>query len=292
MPRAFGGVPVLTVRSAIGTTIFRVPTLFEDPMSLPRWYWIVVLSSLAATPLSAEGRPLDRIRTATDSVRDGRDVLGLMHERYAASWYETLALIQSVTHFDSAGGIDHAEVWYESLELPGKVRSDIAPLDDGRGELFRTDSVFRFEGDTVVQRGSAVHVILLLGFDVYRQPVETTVRTLERYGFDLNGVRSGEWEERPVWIVGAESGPTAWIDQEDLLLRRLVVPSRRDGRRRDIRFRGYEPLGGGWIATELEFLMDGVLQIRETYAWWDIGLTFDASLFGTAGRTRPDWVRN
>lgn len=227
-----------------------------------------------------------------DSVGDGRDVLARMHARYAESWYATLALIQSVTHFDSAGGVDHAEVWYESLQLPGTVRSDIAPLDDGRGELFRADSVFRFEGDTVVQQGPAVHVVLLLGFDVYRQPVEATAAKLERFGFDLASVRADEWEGAAVWVVGADDGPSFWVDQGELLLRRLVVPSRRDGRRRDIRFSGYERLGGGWIATELVFLLDGRPQIRERYAWWDIGLVFAPDLFVTDGRSRPTWVRN
>jgi hypothetical protein len=214
-----------------------------------------------------------------------------MHDRYDGSWYETLALIQSVTYFDSTGGIDHAEIWYESLVLPGIVRSDIAPLDQGRGELFRTDSVFRFEADTVTQRGPAVHVILLLAFDVYHQSVDTTAARLERYGFDLAPVRDDTWDGRSVWVAGAAGGSEFWVDKERLVLLRLIIP-RRDSTVRDIRFGGYEPLGGGWIATELAFLTDGQERIRERYAWWDVGLEFPESLFATTGRSRPTWVRN
>jgi hypothetical protein len=227
-----------------------------------------------------------------DSLLDGRDLLRRMHDRYAGTWYETLALIQSVTYFDSTGGIDHAEIWYESIALPGTVRSDIAPLDQGRGELFRGDSLFRFEADTVTQRGPAVHVILLLAFDVYRQSVDTTAARLERYGFDLAPIHDDTWEGQGVWVVGADGGPEFWVDRERLILVRLVIPRRRDGTVRDIRFGGYEPLGGGWIATDLAFLTDGTLRIRERYAWWDIGLAFPAELFVTAGRARPSWVRN
>lgn len=227
-----------------------------------------------------------------DTTLTGRDVLARMHERYAATWYETLALIQAVTYFDSTGGVDHAEVWYESLVLPGAVRSDIAPLDQGRGEMFLGDSLYRFEGDTVTQRGPAIHVILLLGFDVYRQSLDVTVERLERFGFELGIVREDAWEGRTVWVVGADGGPQFWVDPDQLLVRRLTTPSRPDGRIRDIRFNDYEPLGGGWIATELVFLTDGEMRIRERYAWWDIGLDFDPALFAVTARARPTWVRN
>ena len=227
-----------------------------------------------------------------DTTLTGRDVLARMHDRYAATWYETLALIQSVTYFDSSGGVDHAEIWYESIALPGTVRSDIAPLAQGRGELVRGDSLYRFEGDTLVQQGPAIHPILLLGFDAYRQPIDVTVGKLERLGFDLGSVREDVWEGQAVWVVGTEGGPQFWVDLEHLLLRRLTTPSRRDGLMRDIRFNDYEPLGGGWIATELVFLAEGALHIRERYAWWAIGLDFDPALFATVERVRPAWVRN
>ena len=228
----------------------------------------------------------------TDSVASGREVIDRMHARYADTWYESLALVQAVTYFDSLGSVDHAEVWYESLLLPGTVRSDIAPLDEGRGELFRGDSVFRFEADTVVERRPAVHVVLLLGFDVYRQaPLETTSR-LERYGFDLDTVREADWNGEPAWLVGSDDGPRFWVDRRDLLVRRLTIPGRQDGPVRDIRFGAYEPLDGGWIATELTFLTDDRVQIRERYAWWAAGMDFAPGLFATRARARPEWVRN
>jgi hypothetical protein len=227
-----------------------------------------------------------------DSMLTGRDVLAWMHDRYAATWYETLALVQSVTYLDSSGGVDHAEIWYESLVLPGVVRSDIAPLDRGRGEMFRGDSIFRFEADTLVQQGPALHVILLLGFDVYRQPVDVTVEKLERFGFDLRVVREDLWEGQAGWVVGADGGPQFWVDAAQLLLRRLTTPSRLGGGMRDVRFNGYEPLAGGWIATELEFLVEGAVRIQERYAWWDVGLAFAPAVFEVIGRARPVWVRN
>ena len=261
---------------------------------LPRLTWIATAFAALAGPTSTTAEVRDSARASlavSDSMRDGRALLRRMHERYADRWYETLALIQSVTYFDSTGGIDRAEIWYESIRLPGTVRSDVAPLAQGRGELFRGDSIYRFEADTVVTRGPAVHVILLLAFDVYRQPADTTAAKLERYGFDLTPVRDSVWDGRGVSVVGTAGRPEFWVDRERLVLLRLVIP-RRDGTVRDIRFGGYEPLGGGWIATELAFLTNGRERIRERYAWWDIGLEFGPGLFTTSGRTRPAWVGN
>lgn len=248
-------------------------------------------SAVLAVPSPAAGQAADTA-AVVDSAPDGRTLLRRMHERYAGTWYETLALVQSATYFDSTGGIDHAEIWYESIQLPGTVRSDVAPLDQGRGELFRGDSVYRFDADTVVTRGPAVHVILLLAFDVYRQPPDTTAARLERYGFDLTRIRDSVWDGRAVWVAGVADGPEFWVDRERLVLLRLVIPRQRDGTVRDIRFGGYEPLGGGWIATELAFLTNGRERIRERYTWWDIGLDFAPGLFATSGRSRPAWVGN
>lgn len=66
------------------------------------------------------------------AVTTGEDVVRTMYERYAGVWYENLALVQTVTYYESqTGAFDSARVWYESIQLPGIVRSHIAPLDAG-----------------------------------------------------------------------------------------------------------------------------------------------------------------
>lgn len=227
-----------------------------------------------------------------DTTSDGRAVLRAMHDRYATTWYETLALVQAVTYFDPLGRVDHAEIWYKSLALPGRIRSDIAPLEDGRGEMFRADSIYRFEHDTVVQRDEAIHVVLLLAFDVYRQPASVTAGALERFGFDLSAVRDDTLDARPAWVVGADDGPRFWVDRDACLLRRLVVPGEDGGALQDIRFEDYTRLDGGWIAATTSFRTDGSLRVRERAVWWASGLPLDSTLFATTGRIPPAWVRN
>jgi hypothetical protein len=76
-----------------------------------------------------------------DPPRNGQELLALMHDRYAAKWYRTLTFTQKTTLPDGK-----VETWYEALELPGKLRIDIAPLDSMKTILFRNDSVYQFEG--------------------------------------------------------------------------------------------------------------------------------------------------
>jgi hypothetical protein len=60
------------------------------------------------------------------------------------------------------------------------------------------------------------------------QPLELTVARVRRIGFDLQHVSAGQWQDRPVWIVGAMSqGDTLssqfWVDPERQVVVRMLV---------------------------------------------------------------------
>lgn len=227
-----------------------------------------------------------------DSMRTGEDVIRAMHSRYAGEWYQSLALIQAVTYFDpESGALDSARLWYESIELPGTVRSDIAPVEGGNYQLYRDGTWHIFEADTLARSNHGPHPVLLLGFDVYMQPVEQTIASLEQLRFDLSELRQDIWQGRAVHVVGSElEGSQFWVDGDDPLLRRLIIVSRSSGATIEVQFNAYEQLGGGWIAAELVFLRDARLWLHERYAFWDIDLEFEPSIFAVAGGTRPAWL--
>jgi hypothetical protein len=241
---------------------------------------------------------------APDTLMTGADVVRAMYERYAGRWYRNLALVQTVRYHsprDSLGGksvqsaIDSVRVWYESIQLPGTVRSDIAPLDGGNSQLYLGGAWHIFSGDSLVSARPGVHPVLLLGFDVYMQPVEETLAAVERFEIDPSQVREAEWQGEPAYVVGsadpADDARQFWVDKERLLLRRLLWTTP-GGARREVRFDAYEPLGGGWIATELVFLRDGRTEIDERYDYWTIDVEFDPAIFATELRARPGWIRN
>jgi len=112
---------------------------------------------------------------------NGEELISLMRDRYAGKWYKTLTFVQKTTFPDGK-----IETWYEALELPGKLRIDIAPLDSGKTLLFRNDSLYVFEQKKLKASQPLVHPLMVLGFDVYQAPVAETVRKLRDLKFDLS----------------------------------------------------------------------------------------------------------
>ena len=125
----------------------------------------------------------------------------MMRDRYAGKWYRTLTFTQKTTLPDGK-----VETWYEALELPGKLRIDIAPLDSGKTLLFRNDSLYVFEQKKLKGSQPLVHPLMVLGFDVYQAPVKETVRKLRGLKFDLTKLHQTTWQGRPTYVVGAEAG--------------------------------------------------------------------------------------
>jgi hypothetical protein len=201
---------------------------------------------------------------------DGAELVRQMHDRYVAKWYTTLTFTQATqrrTPADSMVG----ETWYESMKLPGRLRIDVgAPAGDPI-ILFARDSIFVRRGSRTLPGRAGLNPLLLLGFDVYTQPIERTVGALRDEGFDLGKIREGTWQGRRVFIVGAAAGDTSskqfWVDAERLVFVRMIGPlaAGRPGLE-DVRFDNYRPAGGGWLATLVTDTDNGKLVQKEEYS--------------------------
>lgn len=211
--------------------------------------------------------PAAKPSRAVTKISDGRDVIAAMHERYEGKWYHTVTFRQKTT-VGLASGRDLVQNWLEAAELPGRLRIDTDVPPKGNGTLFANDSVYSFSGGKLVHAAAGVNDLLVLGFDVYAQPAITTERVLVRRGFDLNKLHESTWQGRPAYVVGAAQGDTTskqfWIDKERLVFVRMIEPSSRG--RSDIRFNQYVRSGNGWIAAEVEQLVDGKRRLLEQYS--------------------------
>lgn len=208
--------------------------------------------------------------SATRAPDTGEAVIRAMHDRYAAHWYHTLTFTQATTRRLANDSMVH-ETWYEKADVPGKLRIDIEPQTQARTIIFADDSIFVLQHDSVVRRLPGRNPLLILGFDVYRQPVERTIAELHDEGFDLGPVHDDTWHGRPVYVVGAKAGDLHshqfWVDKERLVFVRMLVPSRADSTKTDeTLFDDYRPLGAGWIAARVEAYVAGKLVQREEYS--------------------------
>ena len=214
----------------------------------------------------------------------------MMRDRYAGKWYRTLTFIQKTTLPDGK-----IETWYEALELPGKLRIDIAPLDSGKTLLFRNDSLYVFEQRKLKASQPLVHPLMVLGFDVYQAPVAETVRKLRALKFDLSKVHQTTWRGRPTYVVGATVGdtisPQFWIDAERLYFVRSLEPSKKDPAViNETIFDKYVPLAGGWLEMEVLFLAGGKQQVKEEYSDPKANVKLDPALFDPGRWEAPGWI--
>lgn len=227
----------------------------------------------------------------TDPPKDGVELVARMRERYAGKWYRTLTFVQKTTLADGK-----VETWYEAAELPGKLRIDIAPLEEKNTLLFRGDSIYRFKAGELAESKPLVHPLMVLGFDVYAQPVDTTLRKLRTLGFDLTKLHQATWQGRAAYVVGASAGDTVtrqfWIDQERLYFVRMIEPGKKDPSVRvETRFDKYIPMGRGWLETEVRFLVNGDTKGLEEYSDPRAEVKLSPGIFEPGRWVPPGWIR-
>jgi len=231
-----------------------------------------------------------------DDLKNGEDLLRTMHERYAKSWYETLTFTQKSTTYN-ADGTSKAEIWHEAVALPAKLRIDIGAPNENNGYLMVDGTLTVLKDGKEVATRPLVNMLLVLGFDVYGQSPETTVKVVKGEGYDLSKIHQETWEGHPVYVVGADKGDLKskqfWVDKNRLVFMRLLEPTQEDANKfQDIRFEDYREMAGGWVAARVEVYVDERKVFSEEYsdiqcnAKLDPG-TFDPKKFGSTHWERP-----
>lgn len=228
-------------------------------------------------------------RLAVSSPGTGEAVIRAMHDKYAKSWYRTLSFTQKSTIRTPADTM-MVETWKERALLPGHLRIDVERGPRSVTAVYAGDSFFVWHGDSVLTRAATRNILLVIGFDVYRQPAETTLAVLEAEHFPMAPMHEETWEGRPVYVIGAAAGDVhshqLWIDKDRLLFVRSIEPDDRDSTKTlDIRFDNYVKVGGGWLSERVEIYRDGKLVQREEYSDVRTNDPIDPQLFAPpAGR--------
>lgn len=246
------------------------------------------LAILLALSLGALQEPLPQVPPS----QPGSALIRQMREKYAGRWYRTLTAQKTATFRDG-----RRQEWYETIQVPGLRRLDIMPRDSLNGIIFRNDSLYEFTRGNVSRVLPFVHALTLLSRDLYGAPPEYTIHRLQQLGFDLTRVLEDRWQERAVWVVGADSGDRntsqIWIDKERLVLVRLI--EQREGWQsrspdepaqvQETWLEDYARIGGGWAPRRVRYFKNGVQFLTEVY----VTLTPDSVL--SPSRFLPDRLR-
>jgi hypothetical protein len=216
-------------------------------------------------------------------IKTTEDLIQAMQKKYAKSWYKTATFVQKTTEIDKDGK-QKVSTWYEALSVPGSLRIDFTPVKDGNGILFTNNKIYLFKDGKVDSNRPFVHPLLILGFDIYRMSQADALEKLKGLKFDLSLLREDTWQGRPVYVVGAKPGdlhsPQFWIDKKNLYFVRMIRPVGRDGAQtQETQFNKYVRLGGGWMAPEIIFTVDGKIVTTEEYSEMRANVALDGKLF-------------
>lgn len=231
--------------------------------------------------------------TFAAKITTTEQLIQAMQKKYAKSWYRTATFVQKTTNIDKDGN-RKVETWYEALSVPGSLRIDYTPVKDGNGILFTNNQIYIFKDGKIENNRPFVHPLLVLGFDVYRMPQADVLDKLKGLKFDLTIFREDTWQGRPVYVVGATTGDLHsaqfWIDQKNLYFVRMLRPGGRDGAQtQETQFNRYQKLGGGWMAPEVVFMVDGKVVTIEEYSELRSNMTLDSKLFDPQFFTTVHW---
>ena len=231
--------------------------------------------------------------------KTGTEVLQRMHDAYAGQWYHTLTFVQKTTQFRK-DGTTAVSTWFESLRqatpATTQLRIDVGDPSVGNGMLYTADSTWRLRSGKVTTTQGQGNEFLPLIEGVYMQPVSRTIEQLATTKIDMGRVTKGQWQDRPVWIVGTSSAadtisPQFWIDAERNVVVRMILVPAPSASSMDIRLDGYVPLAGGWLATKVAMLVGGAPVQTEEYSEWKANVELSPTLFDPATwTTAPHWA--
>src|SRR5690349_24777622 len=231
--------------------------------------------------------------TSVAKISNTNELIAAMQKKYGKSWYKTATFVQETTNIEP-DGTSKVETWYEAMSVPGSLRIDFTPTKDGNGILFTDGKIFVFKKGKVDTTRPFEHPLLILGFDIYRAPASDVTAKLQTLKFDLSQFREDTWQGRPVYVVGAKAGdlhaPQFWIDQQNLYFVRMIRPGGKDGTQtQETQFNKYQKLGGGWMAPEVVFMVDGKVVTTEKYSDMRADVELDPKLFDPQSWSTVHW---
>ena len=202
-------------------------------------------------------------------AKTGEEVITKMHDKYVGKWYKTLTFVQKTTNY-KPDGTSTSEMWSEAMGVPGSLRIDFLESKTGDGILFTNGQIFAWRDGKAGPGRAFVHPLLVLGFDVYQQPAVTTIAQVKAMGIDLSQVHEEKWLGKSVYVVGAKQGdlrsPQVWVDKKGLYFTRLFLLAGREKKNvQETQFNNYVKAGGGWVAAEVKFFVDGKPATTEEY---------------------------
>ena len=234
----------------------------------------------------------------SQAPKNGRELLERMRTAYAGKWFKNVTFVQQTVQTRPSGVVD-TSTWYEALKSPDRLRIDFGDPKNGNGVIYTADSLYVVRSDTIARTVASGNPFLPFVAGVYAQPLDTTLRQIGVYKFDLTKLYTTTWEGRAVYVAGAQAAtdtmaPQFWVDKERLVVVRMLVALNPNAPTDvvDIRLNDYRPVAGGWLAVQVAIMRGGKVIQKEDYSDWrgNVDLPDDFFVAQKWGKV-PHWHR-
>ncbi len=218
-------------------------------------------------------------------------MLDAMQTRYRGKWFKEYTFAQQTIRYDQNGAVRDTMLWHEAVSYPDHFRIDFAEL--GRFVIFKNDSSWRFQNETLQQqRFEPQEFLLFKGGMYFIQPAEIMAK-LKAYGYDTSIFREDRLNGHRAYVVGARKDDLNtkqfWIDADHFYtVRRISQVS--NGRTLDVQYSDHKKVTGGWVEQTVTFYLDGRLLQVEKYLDIDASKPLDKAIFDVAS-PKINWFK-
>ncbi|HXC06050.1 MAG TPA: hypothetical protein VNZ86_14935 [Bacteroidia bacterium] len=228
--------------------------------------------------------------TGIAQISNSTELLDAMLKKYTGKWCKTATFIQYT--YRPNDSLNKHMTWYEAVEYPDRLRIDFNSITKGNAALFRNDSAYRYRNGVLQDTRKDKHDMLLIMGGLYFRKKEDVVSRLAALNYNLDHFSENRFQNRPVYVLGAEQGDSVnnqiWVDKADLRVVRAI--SQLSGSDvLDMRVESSTRACGGFIESKLSFYINGKLDQYEEYVDVHTGIKIDPGVFDPTQFGKVHW---
>ena len=227
---------------------------------------------------------------AQSKPESGTDVIRMMKEKFNNKYLENFTFAQYIKEYKD-GELTNETVWHEAYSFPNHLIIKFDSFESGNGYIFKNDSIYVMNENKISFSGDYLHYLIILGFEVYEDSLESTVSKLTENGYDMSKVYESELKGRPVYVVGTENDNKNrnrfYIDRETLCFLKTIRYN--EELEVSMEFTDYKMIKGKYIATKVLFYEGGKLVMTEEYFNMNFPNSIDHSIFNPKNFEKSRW---
>lgn len=230
--------------------------------------------------------------TVPVNSQTAEEIIKQVHSKYSETHFKNVSFKQNTTFYGLNESVARTQVWYQVLSIPGKQAIKFDDKGSNNGILFRDGLQYGFANGELIQKAERLNEVMILGFDMYVQPIPKTMDQLDKMGIDLTQTYEDEWEGRAVYVIGVSepnlNKPQFWLDKEESYLVKTVQIGR-ESTVQEAQFGNFTKEGIAWFAREVIIRVDGQKALLQEFSEVVFSDSLNQEVFAPESFTFTAW---